>query len=370
MLQRFYIHNFKTFQNFELKLESKHSSLLLGKNGVGKSSVSKALQVLQNIGRGVNRVGQLVSPRHFFLRQSGLPMRFEIEVKLESKLFRYNLSLELPEKFKELRVLDERLECDGEPVYEREQAQVSVHRTPDITSSARFLMDWHLVALPLIQVQSESDPVHIFKNWLAQMVIIAPVPQLMGGESSEETLWPVANANNAVDWLAGLLGQYPSAYTNLDSYLKEVMPDLLDFKYENLGKESKRLSIQFMTEGVVFSVNFDELSDGEKCFFLCAIIVAANLAYGPIFCFWDEPDNYLSLAEVGHFVMRLRQAFEARGQIIMTTHNEEAIRKFSNENTWMLGRKSHLEPTQIRLLNELTTGSDVVQSLLLGELEL
>jgi AAA15 family ATPase/GTPase len=50
MLQRLYIHNFKSFQNFELKPEGRHSSLLVGKNGVGKSSIAKALLVLQGIG--------------------------------------------------------------------------------------------------------------------------------------------------------------------------------------------------------------------------------------------------------------------------------------------------------------------------------
>lgn len=369
MLQRLYIHNFKTFQNFELKPEGKHSSLLLGKNGSGKSSLAKALQVLQSVGRGVNRVGQLVSPREFFLKKTDLPMRFEMEVLLNGQKFHYSLALELPEKFKELRVLEERLEWNNNPVYVREQAQVSLPKAPDTAGGARFLVDWHLVALPLIQVQSEADPVYIFKTWLAQMVVIAPVPPLMSGESGEESLWPVANAGNTVDWLAGLLGRYPSAYTTLDRYLKEVMADLLDFKYESLGKESKRLVIQFKTDTDVLPLHFDELSDGEKCFFLCAIIVAANQAYGPIFCFWDEPDNYLSLAEVGHFVLALRRAFEGCGQIIMTTHNQEAMRKFSNENTWLLGRKSHLEPTRQRLLSELALGSDVVQSLMLGELE-
>jgi predicted ATPase len=370
MLQRLYIHNFKTFQNFEFKPESKHSALLLGKNGAGKSSVAKALQVLQSIGRGVNRVGQLVTSRDFFLKKTELPMRLELEVLLAGQKFHYSLALELPTNFKELRVFEERLTCEGQPVFAREQAQVSLRKDSDTGNDARFMVDWHVVALPLIQVQSESDPVHVFKTWLAQMVVIAPVPQLMSGDSSEESIWPVANAGNTVDWLAGLLGQYPAAYTDIDSYLKDVMPDLRDFKYENLGKESKRLVIQFKTDSGVFSVNFDELSDGEKCFFLCAIIVAANKAYGPIFCFWDEPDNYLSLAEVGHFVLTLRRAFESQGQIVMTTHNEETIRKFSNENTWVLGRKSHLEPTQHRLLGELDVGSDVVQSLMLGGLEL
>lgn len=370
MLQRLYIHNFKTFQNFELKPDGKRSSLLLGKNGTGKSSVAKALQVFQSIGRGVNLVSKLVSSRDFFLRQTDLPMRLELEVLLAGQKFHYTLALELPENFKQLRVLEERLTCEGQPVYVREQAQVSLRKTSDTGNDARFLVDWHIVALPLIQVQSEDDPVHTFKTWLAQMVVIAPVPQLMLGESGEESIWPLANASNTVDWLAGLLGQYPAAYTDIDVYLKDVMPDLRDFKYENLGKESKRLVIQFKTDAGVFPVNFDELSDGEKCFFICAIIGAANKAYGPIFCFWDEPDNYLSLAEVGHFVLTLRRAFEAEGQIVMTSHNEEAIRKFSNENTWVLGRKSHLEPTQHRLLSELDVGSDVVRSLMLGGLDL
>ena len=374
MLQRLYIHNFKTFQNFEFKPQGQPSSLLLGKNGAGKSSVALALQVLQSIGRGVNRVGQLVTPRQFFCGQTAAPMRFEVEVLLQGEVYRYSLALELPEKFKELRVLEERLEWQGQPLYVRNQAQVSLHPMPDAAASAvgdaRFMVDWHLVALPLMQVRSDSDPVHIFKTWLAQMVIIAPVPQLMAGESGGESLWPVANASNAVDWLAGLLGQYPAAYTTIDAYLKEVMPDLRDFRYENLGKESKRLVVQFKSDNSVLPLNFDELSDGEKCFFLCATIVAANQAYGPLFCFWDEPDNYLSLPEVGHFVLQLRRAFEAQGQIIMTTHNEEAIRKFASHNTWVLGRKSHLEPTQLRLLGELAPGSDVIQSLMLGELEL
>lgn len=368
MLKRLYIHNFKTFQNFELNLEGVPSSLLLGKNGAGKTSIAKALLVLQGIGRGINRVGQLLTPQSFFRGQSDAPMRFELEVVLQNKLYRYVLALELPEKFKELRVLEERLESDGQVIYAREQAQVSLRKAHGAAGDARFFVDWHLIALPLIQAQSELDPVHIFKQWLALLVILSPIPQLIRGETSDESLWPEANASNTVDWLAGLLSQYPAAYTSIDEYLKEVMPDLRDFKYENLGKDTKRLVIQFAAKGSLLPLGFEELSDGEKCFFLCAVILAANRAYGPLFCFWDEPDNYLSLGEVGLFVLQLRRGFERQGQIIMTTHNEESIRKFSNENTWVLSRESHLEPTQRRLLDDLPAGTDVVRSLTFGEL--
>ena len=49
--------------------------------------------------------------------------------------------------------------------------------------------------------------------------------------------------------------------------------------------------------------------------------------------------------------------------------NEEAVRRFSHDNTWVLGRKSHLEPTLVRPLAELGPETDVIQALICGELE-
>ncbi|MEI6640064.1 MAG: hypothetical protein WCL46_10115 [Chlorobium sp.] len=130
------------------------------------------------------------------------------------------------------------------------------------------------------------------------------------------------------------------------------------------------MTVRFEVDHAQLSVDFSELSDGEKCFFLCALVVAANRCYGPLFCFWDEPDNYISLSEVGFFLASLRQSFQGSGQILVTSHNPEAIRKFSNENTFVLDRKSHLEPTLVRLLAELPVSGDLVSALIRGDIEL
>jgi len=114
---------------------------------------------------------------------------------------------------------------------------------------------------------------------------------------------------------------------------------------------------------------FEDLSDGEKCFMVCALVLAANDAYGPVFCFWDEPDNYLALSEVGHFVLALRKAFRAGGQFIATSHNAEAIRRFSDENTFVLYRKNHLEPTIVRPLTDIKISGDLVGALARGDVE-
>ncbi|WP_397533892.1 AAA family ATPase [Roseateles sp.] len=370
MLQRLYVNNFRCLENFEFKPGDAASVLLIGKNGAGKSTVMQALKVVQAIGRGSNRVGHLLKGSDFTRDRTDVPMRLELECTLGGQAFKYNLALDLPDRFKELRVVEESLILDGEPIYSRELALVTLRRQNASQPEARFNIDWHLVALPVIQDPSTANALSTFREWLARMVLLAPMPRLMKGETVGETLEPLEDASNLADWLAGLLAHYPAAYAPLSQYLQQVMPDLSDFRFERAGKESKAMLVRFKAGNAQHELDFDALSDGEKCFFLCGVVLAANQCYGPLFAFWDEPDNYLSLSEVSHFVMALRRGFQqGGGQLWMTSHNEEAVRRFSNDNTWVLGRKSHLEPTLIRPLAELGVQSDVIQALICGELE-
>lgn len=296
-------------------------------------------------------------------------MRFEIEVRLADKLFRYDLALELPDGFRELRVAEEKLTYDGREIYNRAQAQVEFLRGGR-GGGSKFLVDWHLIALPLIQEQSEQDPLHVFKQWLARMLILAPIPKLITGESDGDTLLPKPDCTNLGQWLSGVLAHAPAAYEPIDKVLHALMPDYADLKNPSVGKDRRSLTVQFKTKEGSLSLPFAALSDGEKCFFVCALVLAANHAYGPIFVFWDEPDNYLALPEIGHFVMDLRRSFHTNGQFLATSHNPEVIRHFSDENTLVLGRHSHLEPTLIRPLSELEIRGDLIAALVRGETDL
>jgi predicted ATPase len=367
MIQRLYIHNYRCLENFELVLKGLSSALLIGKNGTGKSTISFVLEILQSIGRGVNRVGHLVQFKDFAIGRADALIRFEIEVILDEKLFKYALALELPEKFKELRVFEEHLIFSGNPIFSRKRAQVTLFKSSQ-NHEAQFQVDWHLAALPVIQEQSETDPLGIFRTWLSRMIILAPIPSLMTGGSSGETLEPKRDSSNFGEWFSGLLSRYPASYTQIDNYLREVMPDIQDFLNEPVGKDSKNMLVRFQADHANLGVDFRDLSDGEKCFFLCAVVLAANKSYGPLFCFWDEPDNYLSLSEVGYLIISLRRSFKNNGQFLATSHNQEAIRKFSNENTFILDRKSHLEPVLVRLLNDIPFNNGLVENDLLDTL--
>lgn len=365
MIKRLYVHNFRCLENFELVVEGKRSALLIGKNGSGKSTVGFALELLQRIGRGINRARQLVNSGDFTRGQTAIPMRFEIDVELDARNYQYRLALELPEHFKELRVQREELLVDDQRIYTRDHAKVSVNKA---STSAEFQLDWHLIALPIIQESSANDPLYIFKTWLARMLIFAPVPSHITGTSSDETLEPERDGANLGVWFAGLLGHSPAAYRTVDAYLREVLTDFEEIKNPLVGPESRSLLVKFRNQNNSLTLPFASLSDGEKCFVIAALVLAANDAHGPAFCFWDEPDSHLAIDEVGHFILALRSAFERGGQVLMTSHNAEAIRRFSEDTTIVLYRRSHLEPTRVKLLEELGLSGDLITTLTLGDL--
>src|SRR5271167_3835156 len=161
VVRRLYIHNFRCLENFELPVLRKSSVLLIGKNGSGKTTVGLALEILQKIARGANRVGDLIAPKDLARGRVDAPMRFEIEVELEGKIYRYTIAFDFPKGFKELRVFEENLTGGGKPVYSREAAQVHLSRSGR-DKEADFRIDWHLVALPIIEAHV-GDDLFIFK---------------------------------------------------------------------------------------------------------------------------------------------------------------------------------------------------------------
>jgi predicted ATPase len=370
VIRRFYVHNFRCLENFDLPVSGQSSILLIGNNGSGKTTVGLALEILQKIARGTNRVASLLTEKDLSRGRTDVPVRFEIEVELDQRIYEYVIAFDYPEGFKELRVREEKLAADGKIVYAREHAQVNLAKAGKWQEKeASFRIDWHLAALPIVQEQSEKDPLFVFKQWLARMLILRPLPSLISGDSTSETLQPNSQVSDFGAWFSGLLASTPASYTRIDSYLRQVMPDLKDIKNPVAGKDSRSLIVQFSNGQGSMSIPFDDLSDGEKCFMICALVLAASEDYGPLFCFWDEPDSHLALPEIGQFVMSLRKAFHSQAQFIMTSHNPEAIRRFSDDNTLVLFRRSHLEPTVVRPLREIQVNGSLVSTLIRGDLE-
>jgi predicted ATPase len=352
MIRRIYIHNFRCLENFELRLGDMPSALLIGRNGAGKTSIGMAIEVFQKIARGVSRVNDLVREKDLTRGRAEIPARFEIEVGLAGKVYVYALAMELPDGFRELRVVEEKLSIDGRVLFAREAAQVRISRL-NSESAVTFGIDWHVVALPIVQHISANDPIAVFKDWLSNIIVLRPSPNAMRGNSDYPQLQPDPQVGNLGDWFSGLLLSSPSVFVRMVDYLKSVMPDFQDIKNYEVGRNIRSMSVQFGNEKSRAEFSLEELSDGEKCFLVGALAIAANDVCGPLLCFWDEPENFLSPSEVGATVMALRRAFRKRGQLIITSHHPEAVSRFSDENTILISRSSHLEPVIARTVQDI-----------------
>ncbi|MDB5347589.1 MAG: hypothetical protein JWP89_5966 [Schlesneria sp.] len=363
MIEKLYVQNFRCLESMTLDFSGKSSALIIGKNGAGKSTTRQAIAVFQGICRGPGRVGKLISLNDFAFRRTDRPMRFEIEVAKSGKKFVYAVSFDWPDNFREARILDESLVVDGRAIFTRQQAVV------DIAGGNSFGLDWHVFAIQIINERPSGSSVDELKTYLASLMLVSPIPANMLGFSDQSTDALNEDASNYASCLRGLLEKKPAAYGAFDTFLRSIRPDFSSIENVDRGKDGKQLMVTFMGQESeeTLTVEFDALSDGEKCYFIGAYIIASSAAGVPIVCMWDEPDNHLSLSEIGQFIVSLRKMARHSGQFIVLSHHPETVRKFSDENTFVLTRKSHLDPTISKLLSDFNYNGDLIDALIRDE---
>ncbi len=363
VIRRLYVHNFRCLENFELKLDGMSSVLLIGKNGSGKTSVALALELLRKIGRGTVQAAELIGTEDRSRGRSDVPTRFEIEAEIDNGPEQYSDTVKYSIAFGfrdgAVRVFHEELSQNG---------LAMLSRGADGAKEADPKIDPQLVALPIIAKEA-SDPIYVFRRNLERMLILRPVPSLISGDSTGTVYTPNPQVTDFGAWFSGRVSSDPSAYTRMAEYLERVMPDFRSLQNPEVGRHARSLEVEFATDQGALTVPFADLSDGEKCLMICAVVLSGNRDSVTRWCFWDEPDNYLALDEVQHFVMALRAAFHKKGgQFIATSHNPEVIRAFSDDTTLVLQRKSHLEPTVVRKLSDLHYNGDLVDAITRGDL--
>lgn len=365
MIERIYVHNYRCFENFTLDLKGKGSTLVLGRNGSGKSTLRHALSVFQDACRG-GRGGRIPLTSADFTRQrTDTPIQFEVEVRLGKRHFLYAISFDWSEQSQSVRVERERLLVDGQSVLSRD------HDSSSLSDGVSFSMDLSGPMLPLFNIRYAGGAVQRFKAWFSSAILLMPFPSRMLGMADDTASELETDASNFSAWLYSNLNRQPARYADIVKYLQTVLPDFSAFEFVQLGERLTKMRVYFerpeLRNSARVQIDFGHLSDGEKCFFLSAAVVAFNRPENPLFCFWDEPDNHLSLPEVGQFITELRKSTSQHGQFIATSHHPEAIRRFSDENTFVFTRNSHLEPTVVRPLTELPYGTDLVRALVRGE---
>lgn len=367
MLKKLYVHNFRSLQNFELDLTHIKSALLLGKNGSGKTSVFDAIEIFQQIAQGVTQIKNLVKKQDFAFSDTTKPMKFELVVELDAKQFIYTIEVEMPEGFREPKIRHEQMKCDGNIIFEREGGRTLLN------SKAEFTLDWHHFGLPLISVRDNNEPIAQFREWLSSIIVLSPCPKYFATTSKGVNVYLDREGNHLLDWIRELLAENPNLYSEMIEFLSYRL-DISLFKFNSIGADEKELKIEFQNDSKEkIELNFSQLSDGEKIFILAAGVVARMNSGKPILCLWDEPDHFISLVELSHFILGCRKAAETSDdsvQLIMSSHNPIVFNEFSKYNTFILSRHSHLDPVKNQKLEARTyLSATLIEAFENGELD-
>jgi predicted ATPase len=359
MIRKIKINNYKCIVDLDLDFSSTPTALLVGKNATGKSVIGDVLSIFQTIGQQHGHTRDLIHQKDFSFGNISNDMSFELVVELDTHVYEYCISFEWPQGFRDARIKFEKLSQDKTVVFSRERAAVDFEEK-------KFTIDWHLIALSTLFIEKNS-PIDLFRKWLARIVVIAPIPFLMNGMSTNETVKLNRTASNFADWFFNTLTRDTSTVQIVQDNIKAIFDDFSKIEFQPFNENSRKIIIHFLNEDKKWSVDFELMSSGEKCLILCAGLIASAQVEGPFACFWDEPDNYLALGEIGHLIVNLRRSFHQQGFLLVASHNQQTIKYFSSQNTFVTHRENHMMSTKISLLENTSFKDHLIESMILGD---
>ena len=349
MIKRLFVDNYKCLVNFELPLQE--LSLLLGPSGVGKTSVLDIVYALRQLLSGNARVTDRdVFPTRTLTRwQSRNLQVFEIDVLLHSETYTYRLEVDHERDTRKARIHSERLEVDGNSLFEFVSNEVQLFRddpSRGISKGPSYTADWRESALARVFPGPANRRLSRFLDYIRKILVCSTQPPSLLTESTEESSMLWRDGRNFADWYRHTHQERPDLTEALRKDLVEVVAaGFRHIQLEQVGHEARVLTLSFndredgdSRDG--YTLRFDEISDGHRALIVLygLITLVRDQEYT---LFIDAPENYLALREIQPWLMCLNDATgEAFPQAVVTSHHPELIDYLGYEHGIMLQRET------------------------------
>ena len=349
MIKRLFVDNYKCLVNFELPLQE--LSLLLGPSGVGKTSVLDIVYAIRQLLSGDARVTDRdVFPTRTLTRWQSRDLQvFEIEVLLLSETYRYRLEVEHEVGKRTARIRSERLEVDGNSLFEFVLSEVQLFRDDPnrgISKGPSYTADWRESALARVFPGPANKRLTRFLDYMGRILVCGIHPPDFLTDSTEESSMLRRDGRNFADWYRHTHQERP----DLTEALRKALIDVVAagfrlIQLEKVGHDARSLTIRFndqedgdSRDG--YSLRFDEISDGQRALIVIYGLITLGRDQGYTL-FIDEPENYVALREIQPWLMCLNDVMgEAFPQAVVSSHHPELIDYLGYEHGIMLQRET------------------------------
>jgi predicted ATPase len=324
MIKRLYVDNYKSLVNFELPLQD--LTLLLGPNGVGKTSVLDVVFAVRQLLTGVAKVSDktIFATPTLTRWQKRDTQVFELDAILDEEEFHYRLEVEHERPTRKARIAVESLESQRKPLFRFERGEVHLYRD-NHSPGPTFGADWSESALARVPPRSDNTKLTRFLDFMRKAVVCGLYPASFETESSTEDAILQRDARNFAAWYRHVLLERQELVPEFTEALKEVIVGFRGIRMERVGLDTRALMVMFDQFGERYELRLDEISDGQRA--LIALYSLIRLAAGQGYTlFLDEPDNYLALAEIQPWLIELADACgDQVPQAVLCSHHPELI---------------------------------------------
>lgn len=339
MINRLYIDNYKCLVNFDLKLNE--LSLLLGPNGVGKSSVLDVLFALRQLLEGTAKVtDKNIFPTSTLTRWQERSIQvFELGISLEddSDLV-YRLEVEHDRPTRRARIVFEGLHAGGRPLFEFKTGEVHLFRD-DYSEGPIYSADWSESAMARVGDRHDNKRLNRFLDFIRKILVCGLYPQKFATESTTEDPLLDRDGQNFSAWYRHIFQERQDLVPDYINALREVIDGFSGIRLEKVGQETRAFMVIFEESDKRYELRLDELSDGQRALIALYALVFVTAGQGYTL-FLDEPDNYIALPEIQPWLIELSDACgDKLPQAVICSHHPELIDYLGSERGLLLQRE-------------------------------
>jgi predicted ATPase len=380
MLVRLYATNYRCLVNFEFKPSAKQ--LIIGRNGTGKTTVFDVLAMLRDLAARGKPCEDYLGGKTRTSWQSVAEQRFELDVQGNGGEYHYTLVVEVPERptfgivpesspFSQFGqegkrrfvrsvlgriddafgplVKEENLHFNGKPLFcfrEGEIALFNDQQQPE--PSVKFPFNRGRSGLAEASGK-DNTKLAWFRRWLRGLTQAQINPWAMSARSERESPDPAKDLSNFADWYRHLRLERGDAIFGAMESLREAVPGLEALDAREAGLDVRVLQARVRSpDGESIELPFTDLAEGQRCLIALYVLLYCAVDKDRTLLI-DEPDNFIALAEIQPWLMKLLDRVdETGGQVILVSHHPELLDQLACQGGVLLERPGGGE-TRVRL---------------------